>query len=100
MEKHGLVSGSSTLQLLSPISNKLAHVGLSSTKFLYLLFERVQLFFREMEYTMARDTTTVACTQNLRQLSERKTELERSLRELNPLNRGEREDSISTARPL
>jgi hypothetical protein len=88
------------LQLPSPISNKPAHVGLSPTKFLYLPSERVQLFFREMEYTMARDTTIVACAENLGQFGERKAKLKRSLRELNPLNRGERKDSISTARPL
>jgi hypothetical protein len=88
------------LQLLSPAPDKLSHVGLSSTKFLYPPSERVQLFFREVEYTMARHTTTVACTENLGKLGERKAKLECSLRELNALNRGEWEDSISTPRPL
>lgn len=65
MEQHRFAAGRSVLQFLPPLVNESPHVGLGSAEFLYLLTERMQLLFRQMEYSMAGYAAIVASPQNL-----------------------------------
>lgn len=65
MKQHRFAAGGSVLQLLSPLANKLPHVGLGSTEFLYVLSQRTQLLFGQMEYAMAGCATIVPGPQNV-----------------------------------
>jgi hypothetical protein len=100
MQKHRLVAGWSSIQLPLPFTNDLPHLGLSSAEVLNLPTKRTQFFFREIEDAMTGHASAVPSSENLRKFTQRETQMERTLCEVDALDGCRREQPIPATRPL
>lgn len=71
MKQHRLATGRSVFEFLLPFPNQFAHVRLGLLELLYLLIQRAQFLFCQIEYAMTGSAAVVADAKNLGQFMQR-----------------------------